>query len=216
VIRAEALTLQYFDHGRVIHACDAIDLTIGPGEFLGVLGPSGSGKSSLLYLLSGLRSPTSGTVEFQGRRLDDRCAAERAAIRLASFGFVFQQPFLLNYLTAIENACLGQPQPRYDHARRVFEDLGILELAHRWPHELSGGESQRVCVARALIKRPRVVFADEPTASLDHSTGAMVVDLLVSHMGDGALVMATHDPSMLARATRVIHLADGRLAEEAG
>jgi putative ABC transport system ATP-binding protein len=213
MIRAEALTLRYFDHGRIIHACEAIDLTIRPGEFVGILGPSGSGKSSLLYLLSGLRAPTSGVVEFQGRRLETLTPAERAAIRLRSFGFVFQQPFLLNYLTAIENACLGQTQPRYDHARRVLERLGIGDLAHRWPHELSGGESQRVCVARALAKDPKVVFADEPTASLDHATGAAVVDLLVSHLGGGALVMATHDPSMLSRATRIIRLADGRIVE---
>lgn len=91
--------------------------------------------------------------------------------------------------------------------------MGIGDLAHRWPHELSGGESQRVCVARALAKDPKVVFADEPTASLDHATGAAVVDLLVSHLGGGALVMATHDPSMLSRATRIIRLADGRIVE---
>lgn len=213
MIRAEELTLRYVDHGRIIHACEAISLTIRPGEFVGILGPSGSGKSSLLYLLSGLRAPTSGIVEFQGRRLEALAPAERAAIRLNSFGFVFQQSFLLNYLTAIENACLGQSQPRYDYARQVFERLGIGDLAHRWPHELSGGESQRVCVARALVKDPKVVFADEPTASLDHATGAAVVDLLVSHLGGGSLVMATHDPSMLSRATQIIRLVDGRVVE---
>ncbi|MEZ0327033.1 MAG: ABC transporter ATP-binding protein [Fimbriimonas sp.] len=201
------------DHGREVFACREIDLEVRENEFLGILGPSGSGKSSLLYLLSGLKTPTSGDITVGGKSLKTMSEEERSRLRLREFGFVFQQPYLLGYLSAVENIVLADPQgtdPKAE-AMKMLERLGMAEKAHRQPHELSGGERQRVCVARALLGGPRVIFADEPTAALDHVNGAAVVDLLNSLRGSGSLVMVTHDESMLGAADRIVRLADGIL-----
>ncbi|MCX7800976.1 MAG: ABC transporter ATP-binding protein [Fimbriimonadales bacterium] len=217
MICAEAASLVYHDHGKEVAACRGIDLVVHPGEFLGILGPSGSGKSSLLYLLCGLKMPTSGRVLFEGRDLAQLDDAERSRLRLSAFGFVFQQPYLVGYLSALENVLTagdGAPDPR--HAMELLARLGLAEKAHRLPHELSGGERQRVCVARALYGRPKVVFADEPTAALDRRNGEQVVRLMNECRDGGALVMVTHDEHMLADADRILRLEDGGVvAEEA-
>ena len=217
MIRADAVSLIYRDHGKEIFACQDVSLEVRPGEFLGILGPSGSGKSSLLYLLSGLKNPSRGTVAYDGRELSRLPDAERSLLRLRQFGFVFQQPYLLGYVTALENVLAVGPanDPAFaTRAREILTSLGLGDRLRRYPHELSGGERQRVCVARALAPRPRVVFADEPTASLDHANGRIVVDLLEEHRGEGALVMVTHDPTMLERADRIVRIVDGRLVPE--
>ncbi len=211
MIRAEKASLVYHDHGKEVFACREVDLAVQSGEFLGILGPSGSGKSSLLYLLSGLKTPSSGSVTYQSRRFDTLNDEERSRLRLREFGFIFQQPFLLGYLSSLENVLVARPgEERVEEAAELLESLGVSERAHRLPHELSVGEKQRVCVARALLGSPKVIFADEPTAALDHRNGEQVVDLLDRHRGEGSLVMVTHDPSMLAAADRVVSLIDGR------
>ena len=216
MIQARDASLVYYDHGREVFACKAIDLDVRPGEFLGILGPSGSGKSSLLYLLSGLKTPTSGDISFDGKSVSKLSDEQRSRMRLTEFGFVFQQPFLLGYLTALENVTIAAPgQESLRQATELLDRLGVGAKAHRYPHELSGGERQRVCVARALLGNPKVIFADEPTASLDHKNGVQVVHLLNAYRGDGALVMVTHDPTMLAEADRIVELSDGELVEEA-
>lgn len=214
IVEARAATLRYWDHGREVFACRSIDLAVEPGEFLGILGPSGSGKSSLLYLLSGLKLPTSGTVLLNGADMTQMPDEVRATIRLQEFGFVFQQPYLLGYLSAVENVLVAQ-RGTVDEAFDLLGRLGVGEKGHRLPHELSGGERQRVCVARALLGTPTVVFADEPTASLDHSNGLAVVDLLHKHRGGGSVVMVTHDRSMLQPADRVVTIEDGRIQLDA-
>lgn len=215
MIEARNASLVYMDHGKEVFAVQDVSLEVRPGEFLGILGPSGSGKSSLLYLLSGLKLPTSGQVLVHGQNLPDLGDAQRADIRLRSFGFVFQYPYLLGYLTALENVCVARPdRDLSQQAASLLETLGLGSKMHRLPHELSGGERQRVCVARALLGEPEVIFADEPTASLDHANGLQVVDLLQRHRGSGALVMVTHDPSMLERSDRIVRLEDGQLKEE--
>lgn len=215
MIQAAHASLVYFDHGREVFACRDVSLHVRPGEFLGILGPSGSGKSSLLYLLSGLKTPTSGDVTFEGRSLAGLSDEERSRTRLLEFGFVFQQPFLLGYLTAEENVMVAAPgKTSQEQATELLDRLGMLQKAHRYPHELSGGERQRVCVARALLGRPKVIFADEPTASLDHTNGVQVVHLLNQNRGQGSLVMVTHDPTMLAEADRIVELVDGRLVQK--
>lgn len=214
MIECRDVELVYEDHGREVVACGPANLVVESGEFLGILGPSGSGKSSLLYLLSGLKTPTRGTITFEGEQmsvLDDR---SRAAIRLRDFGFVFQYPFLVSYLSAAENVLLARPdQPDMDAALDLLGRLGLGSKVHRKPFELSGGEKQRICVARALMGNPRVIFADEPTAALDHTNGSQVVKLLREQRGDGTLVLVTHDPSMLEGADRVIEMADGAIVQ---
>lgn len=182
-------------------------MEVQPGEFLGILGPSGSGKSSLLYLLSGLKVPTHGRVLYQDQNLATLGDEGRARLRLREFGFVFQQPYLLGYLTALENVLATGGD--VNEADALLDRLGVLPKAHRLPHELSGGERQRVCVARALLSRPKVTFADEPTAALDHTNGVAVVSLLNEHRGEGSLVMVTHDPTMLREADRIVRIVDG-------
>lgn len=212
MIQLQRASLEYEDHGRRVFACRNVDLEIQPGEFVGILGPSGSGKSSLLYLLSGLKTPTSGQALLDGQDLATQTDAERARIRRSDIGFVFQHPFLIGYLTVFENVVATNPgQASRVRAKELLEQLGVADKAERFPHELSGGEKQRVVVARALAHRPRVIFADEPTAALDHTNGAAVVSLLAEHRGEGSLVMVTHDASMLEKADRVISISDGTI-----
>lgn len=216
MIEARGATLEYSDHGRPVYACQNVNLRVAAGEFLGILGPSGSGKSSLLYLLSGLKTPTSGQILYDGRDLSSVPDEQRSRLRLKEFGFVFQQPYLLGYLTALENVLVAAPNNgKAEDARALLASLGLENKTHRQPHELSGGERQRVCVARALLGRPKVIFADEPTAALDHRNGVGVVGLLNELRGEGSLVMVTHDPTMLEQADRVVRIVEGRLAEEA-
>jgi putative ABC transport system ATP-binding protein len=213
IIQATEVSLVYNDHERQVFACDKVSIDVYQGEFLGILGPSGSGKSSLLYLLSGLKNPTSGVISHQGTNLQTLSDQARAQLRLKRFGFVFQQPFLLGYLTALENILAISPTSK-DRAEDLLAELGLKDKLQRLPHELSGGERQRVCVARALINQPEVIFADEPTAALDHTNGEQVVELLNQYRGAGSLVMVTHDPTMLISANRIIGMNSGQTAEQ--
>ncbi|MFN7979041.1 MAG: ABC transporter ATP-binding protein [Vicinamibacterales bacterium] len=197
-----------------------VDLTVHGGEFVVVAGPSGSGKSSLLHLMAGLDDPDEGTVTFEGselRALDD---AARAALRRRRIGFVFQAFNLVPVLSAYENVEYGLWLNGVSGAARRRRALAMLEavgLAHRATHRpdhLSGGERQRVAIARALVNAPSVVFADEPTASLDSATAGEIVRLLVSlNQSEGTtFVVATHDPRVMAVAPRVVTIVDGRVA----
>lgn len=212
MIEACSVSLVYDDHGKPVYALKEVSLEVRDGEFLGILGPSGSGKSSLLYLLSGLKTPSSGAVRHRGSDIAAMDDAARSGLRLRLFGFVFQQPFLLGYLSSLENVLVAGGGSRQE-AARLLAKLGLDDKMHRLPHELSGGERQRVCVARALLGRPEVIFADEPTAALDHANGMHVVQMLNQNRGSGSLVMVTHDPSMLDEADRIVRLDDGQLAE---
>lgn len=212
MISLERVSLVYEDHGREVHACREVTLDVQAGEFLGILGPSGSGKSSLLYLMSGLKVPTSGSVQWRGDNLARMGDEARAEVRLKEFGFVFQYPYLIGYLTALENVLVALPgEDRVAEAERLLTALGLSEHMRRYPHQLSGGQKQRVCVARALLGSPAAVFADEPTAALDHTSGRGVMGLLNEHRGAGALVVVTHDPVMLEGADRVIEMEDGAI-----
>jgi putative ABC transport system ATP-binding protein len=208
------VSLAYRSGGTVIQAVAEVSLEIPERGFAGIIGPSGSGKSSLLYVMSGLRRPTSGSVCFRGGALEEMNDEERARLRRRAFGFVFQQSFLMYYLTALENVLVAAaPTPAATRrALELLEAVGLAGAAHRLPHELSGGERQRVAVARALVHDPEVVFADEPTAALDRATGHQVVEQLAAHRHRGAVVVVTHDPEMLSAADHVWSLRDGRLA----
>lgn len=213
MIQAHSASLVYDDHGKSVFACQEINLEIFKHEFVGILGPSGSGKSSLLYLLSGLKTATSGSVSYQGSSYAQQSDSARSQLRLSEFGFVFQQSFLLGYLSALENVLVAGASD-LERVESLLESLGIADKRHRYPHELSGGEKQRFCVARALVRSPKVIFADEPTAALDHANGVQVVELLRQLRGEGALVMVTHDETMLQNADRIIHIAEGNLVED--
>ncbi len=202
-------------------ALNGVDLTIGQGEFLCVTGRSGSGKSTLLNVLSTLLRPDSGRIEFKGRDLAALAEKERDALRSSVFSMVFQMHHLLPYLTALENVLtpalkrlrpIGADQKK--RASALLSKVGLSGKERRLPGELSGGERQRVAVARALFTAPQVLFADEPTGSLDKDSGASIMGLFRALNAEGlTVVMVTHDPSYAATADRRIALQDGRIVQ---
>ena len=216
MLQGEELVLTYQDGERSLNAVDDVSIAIQDHQFIGILGPSGSGKSSLLYLLSGLRKPSRGEIYLDDRAYGKMSDRERVALRRSEFGFVFQQHFLINYLTALENVMVAAPAHDQAHAaqaRALLTDLGMGDKLHRFPYELSGGERQRTAVARAMIHRPRVIFADEPTGLLDRHTGLQVMALLRGYRRQGSLIAVTHNPEILADADLVITVRDGRITK---
>ncbi|MDQ3812620.1 MAG: ATP-binding cassette domain-containing protein, partial [Armatimonadota bacterium] len=189
---------------------------IGPRDFAGIVGPSGSGKSSLLYLLSGLKTATAGVVYVNDLKYSHATANERLDFRRRHFGFVFQQPFLIPYLNVLENVLVPVEQPSDDDLRRaseLLEALDIADLAPKFPNECSGGERVRIAVARGLVHRPDFLFVDEPTASLDLATGARVMQVLKTQREHGALIVVTHDLEILSDANIIFRMRDGALVE---
>ncbi len=207
------------EEGRHIHVLRGLELEVRAGETLSIAGPSGSGKSTLLHLLGGLDRPTEGTVRLGGRDLDALDDRELAALRNRHVGFVFQFHHLLRDFSAVENVMMPRLVAGEDRASarrraaRLLEQVGLGErLAHR-PAELSGGEQQRVAVARALVNEPPLLLADEPSGNLDVDTSQRLHDLLFSMVGEhgSALVVVTHNHDLAGRAARRLRLADGRL-----
>ncbi len=216
MLRTENLTLTYQDGDRRLNAVNDISLVIEDYQFIGILGPSGSGKSSLLYLLSGLRQPTRGEIYLDDRAYSKMPERDRVNLRRTEFGFVFQQHFLIDYLTALENVMVAasvQDKAHADQARALLADLGLGEKLHRFPYELSGGERQRVAIARAMVHRPRVIFADEPTGLLDRRTGLQVMALLRGYREQGSLIAVTHNPEILSDADLILTIRDGQIAQ---
>jgi putative ABC transport system ATP-binding protein len=216
MLTASGLTLDYSGGGSIAHAVNGVSLAIPAGSFTGVIGPSGSGKSSLMYLLSGLKRPTRGDVVFHGRSYDSISTRGLMRLRRERFGFIFQQHFLVNYLTVLENALVGalvRDQKTVSRAVELLEVVGLGKKLQQRPYQLSIGERQRAAVVRALVHRPTIVFADEPTASLDQATGREVVRVLMRYQAEenGSIVVVTHDPAMLEGADQVLQMRDGRL-----
>lgn len=216
MLSAQDLALDYRSGSAVAHAVDTVSLTVERGSFVGLIGPSGSGKSSLMYLLSGLKRPSRGAVRFEDYDFASLPGARLMRLRRERFGFVFQQHFLVNYLSAFENVMVGAVRRNHEtaaYAQALLRRVGMGDKLQKRPYQLSIGERQRVAVARALVHRPAVVFADEPTASLDQATGHEVVNLLAEYRrsGGGSLLVVTHDPAMLTGADRVLQMRDGRL-----
>ncbi len=206
-----------------VRALDRVSLSVFPRELVAVMGPSGSGKSTLLTLAGGLDSPTSGVVAVEGADLGSLGAKERARMRRTSIGYVFQDFNLIPALTAIENVSLPREldgertRAARAAARTALEEVGIPELAERFPDEMSGGQQQRVAIARAIVGSRRLILADEPTGALDSETGEDILRLLRARCDDGAAgVMVTHEARHAAWADRVVFLRDGVVIDESG
>jgi putative ABC transport system ATP-binding protein len=205
-------------------ALRGIDIEVGRGEILAVMGPSGSGKSTLLHCLAAIVRPDAGRVTFDGGRIDDLGEGARTTLRRRSFGFVFQFGQLVPELPAIENVALPllldgvNRRDAQARAADLFPRLGLDGLEQRRPGEMSGGQAQRVAVARALVTNPGIVFADEPTGSLDSLAGEQVMELLVdaSRATGTAVVLVTHEPRIAAYADREVVVRDGRIATGSG
>ena len=206
--------------GGQVHAVKEVDLTIAAGDAVAIAGPSGSGKTTLLQLLGGLDRPSAGNVLFEGRDMAAMGDGELSALRLRTFGFVFQQFNLIPTLTAAQNVEValaptgGKSETRRDTVHRLLESVGLAARADHVPSKLSGGEQQRVAIARALANEPHVLLADEPTGNLDSATGAEIIELLMSLSAEGqrTVIVVTHNSDVAARAHRVIRMQDGRLA----
>src|SRR5579872_6084770 len=203
-------------NGGVIRALDNFTLNVDPGEWIAIMGPSGSGKSTLVNLVGCLDRPSSGEIWLDGENVANISAAELNRVRAEKIGFVFQQFHLIPYLTALENVMLAQyfhSMTDEQEALEALQRVGLKERAHHIPSQLSGGEQQRVCIARALINDPKIVLADEPTGNLDAVNEEIVLRLLRElHQQGRTIVMVTHDPVVARLADRRIELHHGKIA----
>ncbi|MFG2294849.1 ABC transporter ATP-binding protein [Streptomyces sp. NPDC048603] len=214
VLAATALRKTY----GTTHALDDAEFSIHPGEVVAVMGPSGSGKSTLLHCLAGILTPDSGSITYAGRELTTMSDAERSALRRSDFGFVFQFGQLVPELTCLENVALplrlaGVRRRQAEATALEWMDrLQVAEVRDKRPGEVSGGQGQRVAVARALVTGPRVVFADEPTGALDSLNGELVMQLLTeaARSANAAVVLVTHEARVAAYSDREIVVRDGR------
>jgi putative ABC transport system ATP-binding protein len=223
IISAGELTKVYGQGATEVRALDGVDFAVQEGEFVAIMGPSGSGKSTLLHIVGALEPPTTGTVALAGARYDGLDDDELTRLRRERLGFVFQFFNLLPSLSAIENVLLPALIARRHgadalrgRAEELLARVGLSGRAVHTPSELSGGEQQRVSIARALLLKPDVVLADEPTGNLDSRAGAEILRLLreVNHDERVTVVMVTHDPGAAAIADRVVFLRDGRVCDE--
>ena len=223
VLRLSDVHRVHGDGEAAVHALRGVSFTAYAGELVAVMGPSGSGKSTLLTIAGGLDQPTSGSVEVEGTDLVGLGQADRARMRRTSVGYVFQGFNLVPALTAAENVALPRELDgvRSGKARRdalaALEEVGIADLADRFPDDMSGGQQQRVAIARALVTSPAIILADEPTGALDTETGEEILRLLRARCDAGAAgVLVTHEARHAAWADRVVFLRDGVVVDESG
>ena len=220
MIRVSSLSMRLASGGRVVNILTDVSLEVPAGQFLAIAGPSGSGKSTLLGLIAGLDQPTAGRIEVAGVEITALDEDALARFRLDHVGYVFQSYHLIPTLTAEENVAipleLADVPDAAPRARTLLAEVGLAERGHHYPVQLSGGEQQRVAVARALARRPPLLLADEPTGNLDSATGKQIIELLVGanrRLGT-TLVLVTHDAALAAHADRVVTLRDGRIVSD--
>jgi predicted ABC-type transport system involved in lysophospholipase L1 biosynthesis ATPase subunit len=220
LLEARDLHKTYVLGRRSLEVLRGVDVQVQKGELLALRGASGAGKSTLLHILGGLDTPDQGDISFAGRKLNSLSALNLARWRNRTVGFVFQAYHLLPELDALENVCLPGRMARLSgaaveaRARELLQRVGLGERLDHKPAELSGGEQQRVAIARSLINFPELILADEPTGNLDSHTGEEIIELLLALRLEKqtTLIIATHDPKVAARAPRVFNLVDGRIA----
>ncbi len=220
MITVRGLSMRLESGGRPVDVLTDITLEVPARQFVAIAGPSGSGKSTLLGLMAGLDRPTTGHVTVRGVDITSLGEDELARFRRDTIGYVFQSFHLIPTLTALENVAvpleLSGEARAMDRARSLLDEVGLAERGHHYPVQLSGGEQQRVAVARAVARRPSLLLADEPTGNLDSATGKQIIDLIVAlnrNLGS-TLVLVTHDPALAALAARVITLRDGRIVSD--
>jgi putative ABC transport system ATP-binding protein len=220
MISVRSLGMRLESGGRPVDVLTDVTLEIPARQFAAIAGPSGSGKSTLLGLIAGLDRPTTGRIVVNNVDLTGLDEDDLARFRRDAIGYVFQSFHLIPTLTALENVAvpleLGGDTRALERARALLDEVGLRERGHHYPVQLSGGEQQRVAVARAVARRPILLLADEPTGNLDSATGKQIIDLLVAlnrNLGS-TLVLVTHDPALAALADRVITLRDGRVAAD--
>lgn len=222
LVRLRGVAKDYKRGAETVHVLHALDLEIPKGEFLALMGPSGSGKSTLLNLIGGLDRPTAGSIEVAGQRIDTMSDAQLGRWRANHVGFVFQMYNLLPVLSAQRNVELPLLLTKLSSAERrkradaALSLVGLSDRAHHKPRELSGGQEQRVGIARAIVSDPTLLLCDEPTGDLDRKSGDEVLDLLqaLNERQGKTIIMVTHDPHAAARAKRVLHLEKGKLENE--
>ena len=222
IISAKGISKSFAHNGGQVHIISNADLDIYEGDFTIIMGASGSGKSTMLYALSGMDRATSGRVEIAGRNITEMKERELSELRHTKFGFVFQQIHLVSNLTLFENVAV----PGYldksrsvseinTYADELLEKMGIAKIKTQLPSQCSGGEQQRCAIARALINKPALVFADEPTGALNRRNTTEVLDLLTACNSEGqSILMVTHDMRAALRATRILYLEDGKIIGE--
>ena len=220
MIRVENLTMRLHAGGQMVNILHSLTFDVQQKQVVAVVGPSGSGKSTLLGLLAGLDKPTSGSIYLNGHEITSWNEYQLAHFRRRQIGYIFQAFHLIPTFTALENVALplelsGEPMA-VERAQQLLQSVGLQDRHGHYPAQLSGGEQQRIAVARAFACRPPILLADEPTGNLDSATGQLVIDLLLKlHRDHGStLVLVTHDPNLAKRTERIITLHDGAIASD--
>ncbi|MDF2670393.1 MAG: macrolide transporter ATP-binding protein [Paenibacillus sp.] len=221
MIRANQLTHTFGKESTLLYALKEVNLSISHGEMVSIIGPSGCGKTTLLQILSGIETPTSGEVYIDGFNLHEANEKKRDAFRLNHMGFIFQMYHLVPVLTAVENVALpliGQgvsTKTANQRARAALAQVGLADKHEAYPAMMSGGQNQRTAIARAIVAEPKVIWADEPTGALDSQTSQQIIGLLrhINETMNTTIVMVTHDSQMAAQTDRIIRMENGRITE---
>lgn len=216
LLKASDINLIYdMDKPSQCIALKDINLCIEKGEFVGLMGPSGCGKSSLIYMLSGLKSPTYGSIFYNDIDISSYSDTQSANLRRSDFGFIFQRHFLLNYLSVYENVLLASTEKnssiKKEKTMELLKRFNLESIKDKSITKLSVGQRQKTAIARAMINSPKIIFADEPTASIDHASAYEIMETLTKWRTDTTLIVATHDETILKDADRVVKMWDGHL-----